>query len=112
MPCNSVKFANHFRSEVAFGEFRGAIRFCHMSLYHAEIEPLLGKPARDGAYALNLVAITSEPRLVRDALEFRQIVGEPTFLIGLPEKLCVGKPRPQYSFMPGAHQPLGILGQD
>ena len=103
------KFANHLRSQVALGKFRRAIGIRHVRLHQAAVEPLLGKPARNRAHAFHFVAVTSQPRFVRDAFEFRQIVGEPTFLIRLPKKLRIRQPRPQHSFVPGAHQPLRIL---
>ena len=33
------------------------------------------------------------------------------FLVGLPEEPRIGEPRAQHAFVPGTHQPLGILGQ-
>src|SRR6266852_3984640 len=80
-----------------------------MGKEHAEIEPLLGEPAGDGAHTLNLVPIASEARLVGHPLQLWQIVGEPTFLIRLPEELRVGEARSKNAFVAGADQSLRVL---
>src|SRR4029077_8647083 len=82
-----------------------------MGLSHAEVVPLLAKPACQRAYALNLVAVTAEAGVVGDSLELGQIVGEPTFLVGLPKKLRISEASLKHSFMTCAYQSLGILGQ-
>jgi len=58
------ELANHFGSEVALGEFGGAVSFRDVGVEHAEVKPLLGEPAGDGADAFDLVAIAPEPRFV------------------------------------------------
>src|SRR6266481_36496 len=80
-----------------------------MGKEHAEIEPLLGEPAADGAQALDLVPIAAEARLVGHPLQLWQIVGEPTFLICLPEELCVGEARSKNAFVAGADHSLRVL---
>src|SRR6202011_1557762 len=54
------ELANHFRGKVAFGEFSGPVGLRNVRLVHAQVEPLLGEPARDGADAFDLVAITAQ----------------------------------------------------
>src|SRR5207244_12723342 len=66
-----------------------------MCLVHAEIKPLLGKPPGDTANALHLIAVAPQARLVSNPLQLREIVGEPTFLVGLPKEPGVGKARPE-----------------
>ena len=105
------EFPNHLGGKITLGKFRRAIRFCHMGLHQAAVEPLLGKPAGNGADAFHFVAVTPQPRFVHDAFEFRQIVGQPTFLIRLPEKLRVRQTGAQHSLVAGTHQPLGIFGK-
>ena len=105
------KFAHHLRDQVALGEFRGAVGTRHVRLRDAAAEPLLGKPARERAHALDFIAIASEARFVGDRCELRQIVAQLDFLIGLPEELRIGKTRAQHALVPGAHQALGILRQ-
>ncbi len=104
------ELADHFGGKVALSQFRSAVGIGDMRLHHAEIEPLLHQPARDGADALDLVAIAAEAGFVSDLFELGEIVGEPTFLVGGPEELRVGEPRAQHAFMPGTHQAFGILG--
>src|SRR5260370_4910049 len=76
---------------------------------YAEIEPLLGEPAGDGTHTLDLVPIASETRLVGPPLQLGQIVGAPTFLICVPEELCVGEARSKNAFVAGAAQSLRVL---
>src|SRR5260370_31566487 len=78
---------------------------------NAAVEPLLRQPARDGANTLDFVAVATQTRLITYAFEFRQIVGEPTFLIRLPEELCVCKTRAQHPLMASLHQAPRILCQ-
>ncbi len=103
------ELANHFGGQVTLGEFSGAVGLRNVGVEHAEVEPLLGEPAGNGPDAFDLVAITAETRFVGDAFELRQIVGEPTFLIRLPEKLCVGEARAKDTFVAGADESLGVL---
>ena len=76
---------------------------------HAQVEPLLGEPASEAADAFDFVAITAEPRFVGDPFQLGQIVGQPTFLIRLPEKLGVGEARTKDALVAGADQPFGVL---
>ena len=103
------EFAHHFGGEVALGELGGAVSFRDVGLGHAEVEPLLGEPAGGGADALDLVAVAAQAGFVRNALKFREIVGEPTFLVRLPEELRVGKTRAEHALVPRTDQSLGVL---
>ncbi len=103
------ELANHFRGQIAFGEFGGAIGLRNVRQEHAEVKPLLGEPAGDGAHTLDLVPIAAEARLVGHPLQLWQIVGEPTFLIRLPEELRVGEARSKNAFVAGADQSLRVL---
>src|SRR5258708_27681850 len=100
------ELSHHFGGEVALGKFGGAVGFRDMGVEHAEVEPLLGEPAGDGADALDLVTVTAEARFVGDAFELRQIVGEPTFLIRLPEKLRVREACAEDALVAGADEPF------
>src|SRR4029077_15310983 len=75
---------------------------------HAKVEPLLGQPPGDGANAFGFIAVAAEAGFVGNALKLRQIVGEPTFLVGGPEKLSVGKARAEDTLVPGADDAPGI----
>src|ERR1019366_3949544 len=57
------------------------------------------------------IGVTSKTRFVSYVSELRQIVGEPTFLIGLPEESRVGKSRAQNSFVPCSNQALRVAVQ-
>ena len=105
------EFANHFRGEIALGKFRGAVRIGHVRLHHAEVVPLLGEPAGNGAHAFDLGVIAAEARFVGDFVELGKDVRQPNFLVGLPEEARIGKARAQDAFVPGADQSLRILGQ-
>ncbi len=105
------EFANHFRGEIALGKFRGAVRIGDVRLHHAEVVPLLGEPAGNGAHAFDLGVVAAEARFVGDLVELGKDVRQPNFLIGLPEEARIGKARAQDAFVPGADQSLGILGQ-
>src|SRR6266700_3848536 len=85
------EFANHFGREIALRQLGGTVGFRDMRLVHPEVEPLLGKPARDIPDALHFVPVAAQAGFVRNALELREIVGEPTFLVGLPKEPGVGK---------------------
>src|SRR6266576_3576354 len=89
------EFANHFGREIALRQLGGTVGFRDMRLVHPEVEPLLGKPARDILDALHFVPVAAQAGFVRNALELREIVGEPTFLVGLPKEPGVGKARPE-----------------
>src|SRR6266436_3098353 len=102
------EFAHHLGGEVALGELGGAVRLGDVSLQHAKVEPLLGQPAGDGADAFDFVAVAAEAGFIGDALEFRQIVGEPTLLVGGPEELRVGKARAEDTLVSGADDAFGI----
>src|SRR6266849_1071816 len=102
------KFADHLGGEVALGKFGGAVRFSDVGLEHAKVEPLLGRPAGDGANALDFVAVAAEARFIGNALELRQIVGEPTLLVGGPEELRVGKARAEDTLVSRADDAFGI----
>ena len=80
-----------------------------MRLVYAQIEPLLGKPAGKVADALHLVPIAAKTGLIGNTLELRQIVGEPTFLVGLPKEPCVGKAGTEHALVPGADNALGVF---
>jgi hypothetical protein len=81
-----------------------------VSLEHAEIEPLFCKPAGDGADAFDFVAIAAEAGFVGNTLELREIVGEPTLLIGLPEELGVGETCAENALVPGTDDALRVAG--
>src|SRR4029077_7558054 len=83
----------------------------NVSLNQAKIEPLFRQPAREGADALDLVAVTTEARFVGNAFEFREVVGEPTFLVRLPKKLRVGEACLEDPLVSGTNETLGVLGQ-
>ncbi len=72
---------------------------------------MLGQPARKRTHALDLVRVTSQPALIRDRRQLRQIVPELCLLIRFPEKLSVCKPRAQHALVPGANQPFRISRQ-
>ena len=103
------KLLHHLRDEIALRKFRRAIRSRHIATRNSGTEPLLRKPASDRAHALHFVEITSEPALVGNVRELRQVVGEPTLLIRLPEKLRVRKARTQHSLVSRPHQPLRVF---
>src|ERR1700737_1958667 len=75
------------------------------------VEPLLGDPARHRAHAFYLVGVTAETRFVGDRSQLREVVGETTFLIRLPEKAGVGESRVQNALVPRTDQSLGIAAQ-
>ena len=87
----------------------GELGFRDMRVEHAQVEPLLGEPASEAADAFDFVAIAAEPRFVGDPFQLGQIVGQPTFLIRLPEKLGVGEARTKDALVAGADQPFGVL---
>ena len=103
------KLANHLCGEIALGKFRRAVRFSHMRLVHAEIEPLLRQPARDIAHTFHFIAIAAQAGFVGNALQLGKIVGEPTFLVGLPEEARVGEPGSQDPLVPCADKALGVF---
>src|SRR4029077_21037479 len=93
------------------GEFGGAVCRSNTGLRYAAGEPLLGNPPRQGSHPFNLIAIAPELGLERDSPQLRKIVGEPTFLVCLPEKSGVRKPRSQHSLVPRTNQPCSVLIQ-
>ena len=105
------EFANHFRGEIALGKFRGAIRIGHVRLHHAEVVPLLGEPAGDGAHAFDLGVVAAKARFVGDLVELGKDVRQAHLLVGLPEEARIGEARAQDAFVPGTDQSLGILDQ-
>src|SRR5215470_10552300 len=102
------ELTHHFRSEVALGKFGGAVGLCDMCLKHAEIKPLLGEPAGNCADALDLVPVAAEAGFVGNALELREIVGEPTFLIRFPKETGVREAGAEHPLVAGADDSLGI----
>src|SRR5690242_8458408 len=82
-----------------------------MRLQYAAAKPLFGKPSRNRTHAFHFVAIASQSGFIRDAFEFRQVVGEPTFLIRPPEKLSVRQARSEDPLMARSHQSFGIFRQ-
>src|SRR5881392_3358356 len=81
----------------------------NVSLMNAEIEPLLGEPAGNVPDALDLVTIAAQAGLVGNALELGQIVGEPTFLVGLPKEAGIGEARAKHPFVACPNNPLAVL---
>src|SRR5262249_27096894 len=70
-PDNSLQFwklTNHFRGEIALGQFSRAVRIRHVRLRHAQVVPLLAEPPGKLANTFDFVAVTAEARLVRDPL--------------------------------------------
>src|SRR5690242_15449884 len=80
-----------------------------MGLMYSQVEPLLGQPARDVANTLHFVTVAAQARFVGNPVEFREIVGEPTFLIGFPEELGVGKAGAKDTFVSGANDAFGVF---
>ena len=111
-PNNALKLGelpHHFGRQITLGEFRSPIGLRDVSKDHTQIEPVLREPPANGADTFHLVAVTAEPRFVCNAFQFRQIVGEPTFLVCLPKELRVGKSRAKNTLVSGTDQALGIL---
>ena len=105
------EFADHFGGEIAFGEFGGAIGVGDVGFCGVQAGPMLDEPAGDVANALDFVGVAAEAGLVGDLGELGQIVGEPTFLIGCPEKLCVGEAGAENAFVTGGDEALGVFGE-
>src|SRR6266403_5518953 len=100
------ELADHLGGQITFGKFCGTVGVSNMSLRDAQVEPLLHQPTRNGADAFYFVSVTAEAGFVGDLGELRKIVGEPTFLVGSPEELRVGKAGTQHPFVAGADQSL------
>ena len=81
-----------------------------MGLRDAAIEPPLREPTGYGANALDLVQVAAQTGFVGDLIEFVQIVGQPTFLVCVPEKLRVRKTRAEDALVPRANDAAGIPG--
>ena len=98
------KFADHVGDQVALGKFGGAIGCADAGMRNPAGEPLFGEPASQLAHALDFFAVAAELGLIGHGAEFRKIVGEPTFLIRLPEEPGIREPRPQHPLVPRANQ--------
>ena len=72
---------------------------------------MFDQPARDVANTFDFVGVAAEAGLVGDLGELGQIVGEPTFLIGRPEKLGVGEARAKNAFVAGGDEAFGVFGE-
>ena len=82
------EFADHLGNQIAFGQLGGTVSVGNARLMNSTRKPLLGKPTGKGAHALDLIGVASELRVKSHLGQFREIVGEPTFLIGSQKNLA------------------------
>src|SRR5579872_125510 len=82
-----------------------------MGICGAQTGPMLDQPAGNVANTLDFVGVTAKARLVGDFGELGEIVGEPTFLIGCPEKFGVSEACAKNAFMAGGDVALGVFGK-
>src|SRR5438105_7061857 len=90
-PLEFRELAIHFRGEITLRQLGRAVRLGDAGLMHAQVKPLFREPASAIPDAFHLVPVAAKAGLVGDALQFGKIVGEPTFLVGLPEEAGIDR---------------------
>src|ERR1700730_16264745 len=102
------KFAYHLRNQIALCQLGGTVSIGNARFMNSTRKPLFGKPTGKSAHALDFIGVASELRVESDLGQFGEIVGEPTLLIGVPEKLGIREPGAQHTFVTRLDQTLSV----
>jgi len=82
-----------------------------MGLDHAEVEPLLGEPASDGAHALDLGVVAPEAGFIGDLIELWKNVREADFLSDSQKKRASAKRARRTRWWPARTSPCESLAR-
>ena len=105
------EFSDHLGDQVAFTEFGRAVSGADTGMGNPAREPLFREPAGQFANSIDLFAVAPKLFLVGYRCKFRKIVGQPTFLIRLPEESRIREACTQHTLVPRADQSGLILVQ-